>query len=150
MRYLLILVLFLPNLIFGQDTLNKTTQEKIYDFPEVGPIFPGGAKAMNEWIANEVEYPSAAISNGEQGVVYVKFVIGIDGVVRDVKVVKGVSSTLDAEAARVIKNMSNWTPATQAGKNVASNFTMPISFIIQSSKRSKKTQPKKVIKNRID
>lgn len=102
--------------------------EKVYDFVEVEPSFPGGAAAMQEWIKSKVEYPELAREMGEQGIVYVKFVVGSDGSIQDVKIAKGVSDALDAEAKRVVKAMPRWTPGEQAGKPVKVNFTLPINF----------------------
>lgn len=103
-------------------------EEKIYDFVEVEPSFPGGAAAMQEWIRDHVEYPELAREMGEQGIVYVKFVVSSDGSIQSVKIAKGVSDALDAEAKRVVKSMPRWTPGEQAGKPVSVNFTLPINF----------------------
>lgn len=103
-------------------------EEPILDFVEVEPSFPGGAGAMTEWITNEVDYPELAREMGEQGIVYVKFVVNKDGSIQDVSIRKGVSDALDAEAKRVVKKMPRWTPGEQAGKPVRVNFTLPIHF----------------------
>lgn len=103
-------------------------EEKVYDFVEVEPSFPGGAAAMQEWIKSKVEYPELAREMGEQGIVYVKFVVGSDGSIQNVKIAKGVSDALDTEAKRVVKAMPKWTPGEQAGKAVPVNFTLPINF----------------------
>ncbi len=65
---------------------------------------------------------------GEQGIVYVKFVIDKDGSVVNEEVRKGVSESLDNEALRVVKMMPKWIPGEQDGKKVRVSFTLPISF----------------------
>jgi protein TonB len=102
--------------------------EKVFDFVEVDPSFPGGAAAMNEWIVNEVDYPELSREMGEQGIVYVKFVVNSKGNIEKVSIRKGVSDALDAEAKRVVKKMPRWIPGEQAGKPVSVNFTLPIHF----------------------
>lgn len=103
-------------------------EEPIYDFVEVEPSFPGGAAEMNAWLVKNITYPEISREMGEEGTVWVKFVVGSDGSVQDVKVVKSVSSALDAEAKRVVKAMPKWTPGEQAGRPVKVNFNLPIKF----------------------
>ena len=106
----------------------EIVEETIYDFAEVEPSFPGGEAEMMKFIQEEVVYPELSREMGEQGMVYVKFVVGKDGKIGDVKIVKGVSDALDAEAKRVVKKMPRWTPGEQAGKPVSVRYTLPISF----------------------
>lgn len=102
--------------------------EPIVDFAEVDPAFPGGEAAMAEWIQKHVEYPEMSIEMGEQGTVYVRFVVNTDGSIVQVEVVRGVSDALDKEAVRVVKQMPKWQPGEQAGKKVRVRFTLPVSF----------------------
>ena len=110
------------------DTPEEIEEEPILDIAEVEPSFPGGAAAMAAWIQKEVKYPELASEMGEQGLVYVKFVVNKDGSIEQVSVRKGVSDALDKEAIRVVKSMPKWTPGEQAGKPVRVSFTLPISF----------------------
>ncbi len=110
------------------DTPEKIEEEPILDIAEVEPSFPGGPAAMAAWIQKEVKYPELASEMGEQGMVYVKFVVNKDGSIEQVSVRKGVSDALDKEAIRVVKAMPKWTPGEQAGKPVRVSFTLPISF----------------------
>lgn len=106
----------------------EIVQEAIVDFAEVEPSFPGGEAAMGQWIRDNIEYPQLAVEMGEQGIVYVQFVVNKDGSIEQVKVVRGVSDALDAEAKRIVKRMPKWTPGEQAGKKVRVRFTIPIHF----------------------
>jgi len=92
------------------------------------PEYPGGQEAMMRFLMNNVKYPADAIKNNIQGRVILQFVVNQDGSVSDVVVVRGVSSSLDAEAIRVIKAMPKWIPGTQKGKAVRVKYTMPINF----------------------
>ena len=103
-------------------------EEPIADFAEVEPTFPGGEGAMMTWIQKHIEYPQLAIEMGEQGIVYVQFVVNKDGSIEQVKVMRGVSDALDDEAKRVVKRMPKWTPGEQAGKKVRVRYTLPIHF----------------------
>ena len=94
----------------------------------VEPQFPGGEAAMMQWIANHVEYPEEAIKNGYKGIVYVQFVVDIDGSTDDIKVVRGVHESINNEAIRIIGKMPKWIPATQHNRPVRVRYTLPINF----------------------
>jgi len=110
------------------DTELAIEEEPITEFAEVEPSFPGGETAMMEWIQKTVEYPALAVEMGEQGIVYVQFVVNKNGSIEQAKIVRGVSDALDAEAVRVVSKMPSWTPGEQAGKKVRCRFTLPIHF----------------------
>jgi len=110
------------------DEPEEIEEEPIADFAEVEPAFPGGEGAMMEWIQKNIEYPQLAVEMGEQGIVYVQFVVNRDGSIEQVKIVRGVSDALDDEAKKVVKRMPKWTPGEQAGKKVRCRFTLPIHF----------------------
>ncbi|NMD00437.1 MAG: energy transducer TonB [Bacteroidales bacterium] len=95
---------------------------------EEKPEFPGGEAAMFQWIAKNVKYPEIAKENGVQGKVFVQFVIGKEGKVTDVQVVRGVDPSLDKEAVRIIQSMPAWKPGKQRGKPVKVSFQLPINF----------------------
>ncbi|MCQ2225701.1 MAG: energy transducer TonB [Paludibacteraceae bacterium] len=90
--------------------------------------FPGGNEELAKYLQSNVSYPEQALKNNEFGQVFVSFMVDVDGSIKDVKVVKGVSSSLDAEALRVVASMPKWTPAKTDGKAVKSSFSLPIVF----------------------
>lgn len=121
-----------PNDIDPDDIIEEfddIQDEPILDIAEIEPTFPGGEGAMMQWIQENVVYPQEAIEMGEQGMVYVQFVVNTDGSIEQVNVVRGVSESLDAESKKVVKKMPKWTPGEQAGKKVRCRFTLPINFI---------------------
>lgn len=67
----------------------------------------------------------------EQGQVVIQMVIGKDGNISNIKVLKSVSAWLDAEAIRVIRSMPKWEPGKQDGKTVAVEYTLPMTFRLQ-------------------
>ncbi|MGQ9847742.1 MAG: energy transducer TonB, partial [Bacteroidales bacterium] len=95
---------------------------------EEKPEFPGGEAAMFQWISKNIKYPEIAKENGVQGKVYIQFVIGKDGKVTDVQVIRGVDPSLDKEAVRVVQSMPAWKPGKQRGKPVKVSFQLPINF----------------------
>lgn len=112
---------------WGEDT----GESEVFVVVENMPSFPGGN--VQKWISKNVKYPVLAMENGIQGKVFVQFVIERDGSITDVKVVRGVDSSLDKEAVRVVKAMPKWTPGKQRGKAVRVSFTLPINFQLSNS-----------------
>lgn len=92
------------------------------------PEYCNGGLAMNKFIQGSLKYPEIPRSNGVSGTVGVQFVVGKDGKVRDVKIIKPVDPWLDAEALRVTKMLDCFIPGKQAGKPVAVYFKLPIKF----------------------
>ncbi len=110
----------------------------IIDFPDVEAEFPGGAAALQRWIATNVEYPMEAIEMNETGRVYLSFIIEQDGSVSNVSVVKSASKILDEEAIRLLENMPNWAPAELDGEKVRTRCQIPINFTLDIGGSEKK------------
>ncbi|MBO4917994.1 MAG: M56 family metallopeptidase [Bacteroidales bacterium] len=112
------------------DQADAANEESVpYQEIEVKPTFNGSdAGAFSEWVNSHLTYPEASKAAGEQGRVTLQFTVGSDGVVRDVKVLRGASEALDAEAVRVISSSPNWEPGMQDGKAVAVTYTFPVVF----------------------
>jgi len=102
--------------------------EEILDIAEVEPEFPGGPAEMAKWIQKNVVYPELSREMGEQGTVYVQFVVNKNGSIEQTKILRGVSDALDKEAKRVVGDMPRWKPGEQAGKPVRVRYTIPIKF----------------------
>lgn len=101
-----------------------------YDVVEQMPLFPGGEAALLNYIYSHVRYPAIAMENGIQGTVMVAFVVNEDGSVSGVKTVKGVDSSLDKEAERVISTLPRFTPGKQNGKAVKVKYRLPVRFTL--------------------
>lgn len=106
-------------------------EAEIIDFPDVEAGFPGGAAAMQKWINDNVEYPQTSIEMGDQGRVYLSFVVEVDGSISQIKVERGVTSELDREAKRVVRKMPTWKPGEAGGKKVRTRCRLPISFTLE-------------------
>lgn len=100
-------------------------------FVEEMPQFPGGQDALFKFIAQNLKYPKDAVEMDIQGKVYVRFIVEADGRVTNVNVVRGIHSSLDNEAVRVVNSMPEWKPGKQNGKDVRVQFTLPINFSLK-------------------
>ena len=106
-------------------------QEIVFMEVEQMPEFPGGQLELRKFIAGSVKYPVEAMKNRIQGKVFVSFIIGKDGSVKNVKIVRGADPLLDAEGIRVVKSMPKWIPGKQKGKEVNVQYTIPINFALK-------------------
>ena len=98
---------------------------------EQKPEFPGGEAALYKWLGDNIVYPSAASEEGVQGRVVVEFVVGKDGSITNVRVVRPRHPALDKEALRVVKAMPNWVPGRNNGQPVKVTYTLPVTFKLQ-------------------
>ncbi len=100
----------------------------VYDVVEQMPSFPGGISGLMTYLNQNTRYPAVAQENCVQGRVVVSFVVGKDGHISDVTVLRSVDPSLDKEAVRVIRNMPRWTPGKQGGEPVKVRYNVPVSF----------------------
>lgn len=106
----------------------RTGADQIYTAVEEPPSFPGGDKALYDFLMNHLRYPEAAMTNGVSGKVYVKFVVEKDGSVNQVTVARGKDPDLDKEAMRVVKSLPKFIPGRMNGQPVRVWYTLPITF----------------------
>jgi protein TonB len=111
--------------------VTETKEEAILEFVEEDATFNGGPAAMQQWIAKNTVYPQSAIELGEQGKVYVSFVVEPDGTISNVQVERGISEDLDREAKRVVRAMPRWKPGKNNGRAVRARCRLPIAFNLQ-------------------
>mgnify|MGYP001143863485 FL=1 len=129
----------------GTNDLNKMTiKEEVIAAPKVEeeqpmniamveqkPEFNGGEAAMYKWLSENIVYPSAASEQGVQGRVVVEFVVGKDGSITNVRVLRPRHPALDKEAVRVVKAMPKWIPGRNNGQPVKVTYTLPVTFKLQ-------------------
>ena len=115
-------------------------EEVIFQVVEEMPQFPGGLGEAMKFLAKNIKYPVEAQQAKIEGRVIVRFVVGRDGSVSNVEVMRGVSPELDAEAVRVVSLMPKWIPGKQRGKAVAVKYTMPIMFRLQTPAQEQKKE----------
>lgn len=113
------------------ETLYKpqpVNRNSVYDVVEQMPSFPGGISGLRTYLNQNIRYPAEAQENCVQGRVVVSFVVGKDGHISDVTVLRSVDPSLDKEAIRVVRNMPRWTPGKQGGEPVRVRYNVPVSF----------------------
>ena len=111
--------------------LLRVGEDPVYQIADNMPEFPGGMIACLQYLARNIKYPVTAQKEGAQGKVIVQMVIEKDGSVDHVSIVRSITPELDAEAARVVKSMPKWKPATVKDKAVRCRYTVPVTFKLQ-------------------
>ena len=109
----------------------ETVEEEAIPFQlvEEKPSFNGGdANEFSKWVNSRLVYPEIAKENGVQGRVTLQFTVNADGTVSNVKVLRGVDSSLDKEAVRVVSSSPKWKPGKQRDRAVKVTYTFPVIF----------------------
>jgi periplasmic protein TonB len=95
------------------------------------PEFPGGDKALEKWLADNLKYPAAASRMGIEGKVVVEFTVEPDGSLSGISIVQSLHRLCDNEALRLVRAMPAWNPGELQGVKVASKLKLPIPFVIR-------------------
>lgn len=128
MKTILTIFLLLSALYNHAQEIPETPEEVVVGEREIGATFPGGDRAIQDYITSNIQYPMDAMENLTEGRVIVLFAIEKDGRVSDVRVRKGVSESLDKEAIRLISEMPNWIPGKREGVVAKTWSQIPINF----------------------
>ncbi len=67
------------------------------------PVYPGGKKALDEFIKSNLRYPDIAIDQKVQGTVSVDYDLDVFGNVTKTKIKHGIGYGCDEEALRLVK-----------------------------------------------
>jgi len=94
--------------------------------------YPGGQKALDKFLRDNIVYPKQALDNKIEGSVYVKYDISTEGNVVKAEVVKGLGYGCDEEAIRLVK-MLKYTDAKQKGVHVKLSTKITIHFMLPKS-----------------
>ncbi|WP_214073314.1 M56 family metallopeptidase [Mucilaginibacter sp. dw_454] len=115
-------------------TDNETTPptgEKIYNVVAKQPQFPGGIENFGKFLSNYIRFPKEDRENGVSGRVIATFVVEKDGSLSDIRVVRGPSERMGAEAVRVLSMSPKWIPGKlDNGQSVRVSYTVPINFTL--------------------
>ena len=128
-----------------QTLKDKSVNDSVFQIVDEMPEFPGGTDALMQFVASGINYPEDAVKEGKEGRVFVSFVVEKDGLVSNVKVLRGVCYSIDEEAARVVRGMPRWKPGMKDGKPARVSYQIPIMFKLDETKDEDKTTVKTVV-----
>ena len=109
---------------------SNENDDQIYNVVQKHPEFPGGQKALYEYLKTNLVYPKSVQDSSIQGRAFLSFVVEKDGSITNIKVIRGVLPALDTEAIRVVSMMPKWKPATIRDTVVRSRYILPVLFKI--------------------
>jgi len=134
-----------------QETKASTIEE--FEKPDETATPKEGYQGFYKYVQSTAVYPKDALEEGLAGKVYLTFIVEADGRLTDIKVSKGISESLDAEAVRVLKEYKDtWVPAKKDGKAIRSKMSIPIQFSnpdAPQKKQSLKEPPLLVVDGKI-
>jgi protein TonB len=107
---------------------NNSETFEIFYAVEKMPEIIGGLEGLQR----KVLYPEIALRAGIQGKVILQAVIGLDGEITDVKVIKGIGGGCEEAAIEALLK-TQFTPGTQRGKQVLVAISIPIVFRLRNS-----------------
>jgi len=103
--------------------------DEIVEFPDVEAKFPGGPIALQQFIVDNVNYPTKAIKKNIESRSYISFVVEPDGKITNVKYELG-HVYFEKESIRIIEVMPKWTSGEAKGKKVRTRCRLPINYTL--------------------
>jgi len=91
------------------------------------PTYPGGSKALEAFIAQNLRYPEEALRNGIEGNVQVAYEVNEDGKVIRARVLRGIGYGCDEEALRLVR-LLRYEGVRNRHVHVTTRFTLVIRF----------------------
>jgi len=125
--------------------VSEKDNDTVYQVVDQMPEFPGGMEAMMEFVATNIKYPQDAIDENIEGRMMVSFVVEKDGLVSNVKMLRGVCKSIDEEAMRVVRGMPRWKPGMKDGKPARVAYQIPIVFKLGQMNNEHKTTVKTIV-----
>jgi len=87
-----------------------------------------GLPAYQQYLQQNSRYPAKARQLGISGEVVLSFTVNPDSSLSNLRVVRGLTPELNAEALRLLKDGPVWVPAQRSGQPVTQNKTITIPF----------------------
>lgn len=136
-----------------------SAEAKVYDCGEIMPQFPGGDRALMEFIKSNIRYPDLAMEYGARGRVITTFTVDSLGYTSNYKVTKimklkydtlrlsqesadrqqqlkqQIEQQLGEESLRILSLMPKWTPGNQFGHPVNVKYCVPVPFLATKEER---------------
>jgi protein TonB len=109
----------------------EDVEGEIFENVDEDAAYVGGYPEMIKYIQSNLNYPQDAIELNEQGKVFLSFVVDTDGTITGVQVERGVSKSIDREAARIVRSFPKWIPGELNYKKVKTRVRLPINFVLE-------------------
>lgn len=104
----------------------KNTSRKPESFIK-NPIYPGGKKALEEFVKSNLKYPEEAMNNKVEGTVTVEYDVDVFGNVISTRIKHGIGYGCDEEAKRLI-HLLKYPKKRYKGLRVVFHMSLNIHF----------------------
>lgn len=94
-------------------------------------ISPQPTFNMRVWFTKNLHYPTHEKNYGIEGKVVVAFIVGEDGSIIDIEVVKSPNEALSIAAKHTIETMPKWRPCIKDDTPIISALSQPIMFQLE-------------------
>lgn len=101
---------------------------RVYTVPDVKPEFPGGNKAVLDFVKDNIVYSPEMVKQDVWGRVVVRFEIDREGHVCNPEIIRSKGAILDSEALRVVMMLPDFKPAEVKGVPVRCLYVLPVTF----------------------
>lgn len=106
----------------------QTDSGEVFTFVEQMPQFPGGDKALEKFQKENLKEPKVAKADRKQGRVVAYFIVGTDGTMQQITILKPLAPAYDEEVLRFLRAMPPWIPGKQNGITVRVRYMFPVDF----------------------
>lgn len=117
---------------------DANSSDLIFSETEILALPPGGMTAFRKWIAENYQFPQAAINAGIKGTLEVSFIVEKDGSLSDFRMEKDLGYNTGEAAIELMKISPKWSPAIQNGREVRVAFTLPIRLDLTSEVKGRR------------
>ena len=112
-------------------TEDKKKKKKFLEKPQ----YPGGAKALREFVKAHLQYPKDAMEQRIEGVVTIGYQVNDDGMVENPTVIKSLCPSCNEEAIRLVQ-MLRYDKARNRGIRLKMNSKLNIHFRLATAPTS--------------
>ena len=112
----------------NENNSNVVKHDSVYDQVDVMPEYPGGNKALFEFVGKKLKYPKKAQKEGIEGKAFVSFVVDKDGNVIDATVVRSDNDIFNQPSVDVVNAMPKWKPGKKDGEKVKVKMILPFQY----------------------
>lgn len=110
------------------EPLDHFQDDQVYDVADKMPRPVGGQDGWEAYLAENINYPKAALHSKTEGVVYMIFILEKDGRSSNVQVMRGIGAGCDEEAKRLVVESPKWIPGENNGESVRVRMRISVRF----------------------
>jgi hypothetical protein len=111
---------------------SKIFTDSVYTFSEVSPEYPGGKRALIDYITAEMYLPINCKKENIDSKINVSFIIDAEGLVQNVTFLEKIEcADFEAIIKKIFYFMPKWKPGEQGGEKVNVKMNFPIYINLQ-------------------